>query len=254
LAQPQASLERPLVEHLADRIRQPGDRAHAVAHPGDPRPVERQPVAKRRRQAGGPLVRQVLGVRPQHLVSALGQQLREPRQRGVLSVSARGRERARTALGGRADLGDGPRSDGHAERVASLAELNLWNSTSQFRGLKPPRQTSATAHASFGAKAPHLNTWRIQNSLNPPTAPPSPAAGSRTPRSSPTWESGSTSWNRTTPSSPCRSPTPSRRWVTSSTAARSAPWSTPQPPRPRGRAPRSRSAPAARPWASRSTS
>src|SRR3954447_19560735 len=62
--------------------------ATPARHRRHPRLVERQPIAQRRRQPRRPLVREIRGIRLEHIVRALTEQLGEPLERRLSALPA----------------------------------------------------------------------------------------------------------------------------------------------------------------------
>ncbi len=108
------------VEHLADRVGERDDRAHAVGHRGHAALVEREAVHQRRREAGLAARLEVARVGLQDLRHARLQRGRDREQRGVLDGRAGDREPPRGGLRVEADLGDGAGGSdyrSHTEKV-----------------------------------------------------------------------------------------------------------------------------------------
>ena len=96
-----------MLQLLAYRVIQPGDRPHPLGHRRDPRLAQRQPVAQRRTEPGGPLVGEVGRVGLQNLGDPLVEQLRSRPQGGILGLAGGGGKGSRRSLGGGAGLRDG---------------------------------------------------------------------------------------------------------------------------------------------------
>ena len=113
----QAVGEGRAVDHLADRVRQGGDRPHAGCHLGDPARVESEAVQKRRREAVLAAELEIAGVGLQDICGGIGQRGGNRLEDRVLDRGAERRELARSALRGGADLGDGDSRAGHDQKV-----------------------------------------------------------------------------------------------------------------------------------------
>jgi hypothetical protein len=94
------------VDHLADRVGQRRDLAHARGHVLDPAGAEREAIQQRVGKAAVLARLQIAGVGLEDLVGALHERHRDRLERSVLDAGADHRHRARRPLGCRAGLGD----------------------------------------------------------------------------------------------------------------------------------------------------